>query len=185
MRGAEEDRLLLEHRTSLAVFKHALDNVAGLFGFVADGDKLWARCPTPFGPQVLREALAREADHAVGSGKDGLGRAVVALQSDDLGWRAELDRQIEDVADRRGTERINRLRVVANDGQASPVRLERQDDRGLQPVRILVFVDEHVVEAAADVIGENRIDHHLGPVEQQIVVIEHVLPLLGVDVAAE
>ena len=94
-------------------------------------------------------------------------------------------REVEDVAHGRGAERIDRLRVVADDGEAAPVALQRQQDRGLQPVGVLVFVDQHVIEAAADVLGDGRVGNHLRPVEQQVVVIEHVLALLGFDVGGE
>ena len=127
----------------------------------------------------------RQIDHAVGGGEDRLRRAVVAIERDDVGRRRELAREVEDVAHRRGAERIDRLRVVADDGEAAPVGLQRQQDRGLQAVGVLIFVDQHMVEAAADVVGERRIAHRLRPVEQQVVVIEHVLPLLGLDIGRE
>ncbi len=72
-----------------------------------------------------------------------------------VGRRAEGGGKIEDVAHGRGAEGIDRLRVVADDGQAAPVGLQRQQDRGLQAVGVLVFVDQHMVEAAAD-LGRER-----------------------------
>ena len=54
-------------------------------------------------------------------------------------------------------ERIDRLRVVADDGQAAAVGLERQQDRGLQAVGVLVFVDQHVIEARDDVAARSRL----------------------------
>ena len=93
--------------------------------------------------------------------------------------------KVEDVAHRRGAERIDRLRVVADHGEAVPAGLQRQQDRRLQPVGVLIFVDQHMIEAAADLVGERRIAHRLRPVEQQIVVIEHVLALLGLDIGRE
>ena len=42
-----------------------------------------------------------------------------------------------------------------------------------------------MVEAAADVRGQRRIADRLRPVEQQIVVIEDVLALLGLDIGRE
>ena len=68
---------------------------------------------------------------------------------------------------------------------AVAVRLERQQDRGLQPVGVLIFVDQHMIEALANVGGERGLGHHVRPVEQQIVVIEHVLALLGLDIGGE
>ena len=42
-----------------------------------------------------------------------------------------------------------------------------------------------MIEAAADVFGEGPLAHHLCQVEQKIVVIEHVLALLGFNIAGE
>jgi hypothetical protein len=39
-----------------------------------------------------------------------------------------------------------------------------------------------MVEAAADVLGQGRIAHHLRPVEQQVIVIEHIVALLGLHI---
>jgi hypothetical protein len=49
----------------------------------------------------------------------------------------------------------------------------------------LVLVNEHVVEAIADMGGQGRIGDHLGPVEQQVVVIEHALCLLRLHIAGK
>jgi hypothetical protein len=77
------------------------------------------------------------------------------------------------------------LGIVTDDRQASASGLECQQDRGLQTVRILVLVDQDVVDAAADVIGRAGVAEHLRPVEQEIVLIENVLLLLGFDVGRE
>ena len=55
----------------------------------------------------------------------------------------------------------------------------------MQAVGVLVFVDKDVIEAAADVVGDGRVGHHLCPVEKEIVVIENVVLLLGFDVGCE
>jgi hypothetical protein len=47
------------------------------------------------------------------------------------------------------------------------------------------FIDEDMIEAAADLGGQTRIGHHLRPVEQQVVVIEDPLPLLRFDIGGE
>jgi hypothetical protein len=78
-------------------------------------------------------------------------------------------------------KRIDRLRVVADHGQAAAVGLHGQQDRGLQAVGVLVLVDQHVVERPP-ISAASAGRHHLRPVEQQVVVIEHLLRLLGLDV---
>jgi len=45
------------------------------------------------------------------------------------------------------------LGVVADDREASASGFERQQDRGLQPVRVLILVDQDMIEATADVVG--------------------------------
>ena len=86
---------------------------------------------------------------------------------------------------RRRAERIDRLRVVADHGQTLAARPQRQQDRGLQPVGVLIFVDQHVIEPLGDFRRDRGLLHHVRPVEQQIVVIEHVLALLRFDIVLE
>ena len=66
----------------------------------------------------------------------------------------ELVGKVEDVAHGGGAERVDRLGIVADDRQAPASGLERQQDRGLEGVGVLILVDQDVVEAAADVVGE-------------------------------
>ncbi|MDH6592436.1 hypothetical protein M2165_002325 [Variovorax sp. TBS-050B] len=129
--------------------------------------------------------LGGARDDAVRDVEDRLRRAVVALQRDHARRLPELRGEIEDVAHRGAAERIDRLGVVAHHGDAATVRLEREQDRRLQQVGVLVLVDQHMVEALSDQGGQRGLGHHAGPVEQQVVVIEHVLLLLGLDVGAE
>ena len=68
----------------------------------------------------------------------------------------------------------------------SPAPLgQGQEDGGLEPVRVLVFVDQHVIEPRADIRREHRITDGLRPIEQQVVVVEYVLGLLGLDIGPE
>ena len=185
--AAEQHRLRLQRDPRLAVLEHALGHAARLVGLVADGDELAASAvERALGPQVLGVALAREADHGVGRVEDRLRRAVVALQRHHARRRRELLREVEDVAHRRRAERVDRLRVVADDGDAAAVRLQRAQDRRLQPVGVLVLVDQHVVEARADLRARGAgSPTMLRPVQQQVVVVEDVLRLLRRDVGGE
>jgi hypothetical protein len=106
--------------------------------------------------------------YAICGREDWLSRAIIALQRNDLRRRAELCGEVKDVADGRGAERINRLRVIANDGQPASARLEREDDRGLEPVCVLILIDKDMVEAATDIICKAWIGDHLSPVKQEI-----------------
>ena len=55
----------------------------------------------------------------------------------------------------------------------------------MQAVRVLILIDKDVIEAAADVVGQAGVADHLRPVEQEIIVVEHVLLLLGLDIGRE
>ena len=119
VRGAKQDRLLFQRGAAFAVLQHARDDVVSLAVLVANADKLRPLPSNAIGPTVFGEALAREIDDAVGGGEDRLRRAIVSV-SDDRSLRAEPSGKVEDVAHRRGAKRINRLRVVANHGDAAP-----------------------------------------------------------------
>ena len=66
-----------------------------------------------------------------------------------------------------------------------PARAQREHDLALQPVGVLIFVDQEMIEAAGDFGGDFGLLHHLREIEQEIVVIEHVLALLGLDIGGE
>ena len=185
LRGAEQHCLRLQRDTGLASRQHRLDDERGLLGLVAHAHQLGPLARLALAPQRLGVALGSPGDHAVGGGEDGLGRAVVALQRDDARGRRELLGEVEDVPDRRAAEGVDRLRVVADHGHAGAVGLQGQHDARLQRVGVLVFVDQDVVEARADLGSERGHLRHLRPVEQEVVVVEHVLRLLRLDVGAE
>ena len=126
-----------------------------------------------------------KADDGIGRGQDRLGRAVVLLEGDDRRRRREGVGKVEDVADPRGAEGIDRLGVVADHGEAAAVGPEAEQDRGLEAVGVLVLVDQHVVEAGGEVGGDRRVLHHPGPVEEEVVIVEDGLALLGLDIGGE
>ena len=121
---------------------------------------------------------------AFAAARIGLRRAVVVLQRDHVGLRAEMAGKVENVAHRGGAERVDRLRIVADDRQAASGRLEVQQNRGLKAVSVLVFIDQHVIEARRNIVRDCAFRHHLCPVEQEIVVIENVLFLLRFNIGA-
>ena len=185
VRGAEQHRLLLEGHAGFAVLQDGGDDAADLADVVQHRDQRRRSARPPLRAQVLREPLARQADDGIGRGQDRLRRAVVLLQRDDRGRRLEVARKVQDVAHAGGAEAVDRLRVVAHHREARAIRLQPQQDRGLQRVGVLVLVDHDVVEQRAHLGRQLRDAHQLAPVEQQIVVVEHVLGLLGLDVGCE
>ena len=129
-------------------------------------------------------ALDGFGDERVGGRQDGRRRAVVAREREHLGAR-EAQLEVEDVARRGGAKAVDRLGVVADAGDAAAVGPQPRDDVGLQGVGVLVFVDQHVIEALAHALAGRRIGEQAAQEEQQVVVVEHLLLLLGVGVAGE
>jgi len=184
-RAAKQHGLRFERDAALGVREHGLGNAPRLIGIVANGDEPRSPAARTLAPQRLAESLGRERDDRVGRVEDAPCRAVIALERDDAGGRIEVRGKVEDVAHGGGAKRVDRLRVVADHGHAIARRLEAEEDARLERVGVLVFVDEHVVEARADVRRERRVAHHVRPVEQQVVVVEHVLRLLLLHVGFE
>ena len=75
------------------------------------------------------------------------------------------------------TSSASRARLLAG-----PVRPQRQQDLGLEPVGFLVLVDENVIKAPADLGGDSRLAHRVTPVQEEIVVIENVVLLFSCDI---
>ncbi len=167
------------------MLQHLLGHAARLLGLVAHGDQARAVGRGAVGPQRLGKALGGKAHHAVGGIQDRLRGAVIALQQHRARRPREMAREVEDIAHRRRTEGVDGLRIVADHRQAAPVRAQRAQDRCLQPVGVLVFVDEDVVEARTDLGGQAGVGHHRVPVQQQVVVVEDMLGLLGLHVGVE
>ncbi len=94
-------------------------------------------------------------------------------------------REIENVADRGGAKAIDRLGIVANDGQSLAIRFERQQDRRLDGIGILILIHQHVVEQATHLGGEFGHLHQFRPIEKKIVIIENMLALLRLDIGLE
>ena len=125
--GAEQHRLLAQRHARLAPFEDPLDDVGDLRQLVGDGRQQRAHAARARARQVLLVALARgrQRDDRVGRVQDRRRRSVVLLERDDRRGRIVLLREREDVADARRAEAVDRLRVVADDGDAAPVGLQR------------------------------------------------------------
>ncbi|MBA7644772.1 hypothetical protein ES703_52518 [subsurface metagenome] len=125
----EKHRLLFEESPFLAGFENALDDVPRLVRLVPHRDEARFFRRGPLRPQVLGEALPREIDDAICRGKDRLRRTIVAVQGDDLRHWTELVGEVQDVTDSRGAEGIDRLRIVADHGEATASRLQSEQNR--------------------------------------------------------
>ena len=184
VRVPEQHRLATQLDAAFARLEHALDHVVGLCLVVEHRDVARPRPGAARAAQELAELPAALGHQRVGRIEHGLAGAVVFLERDDMRRHREFPGEIEDVVHRRTTKGIDRLRIVADHGQAAAVRLQREQDRGLHRVRILVLVDEDMVELRADRTGEGGIPHHHLPVEQQVVVVERLLGQLRLHVGA-
>src|SRR5262245_65331839 len=93
--------------------------------------------------------------------------------------------KIKDVAHVGGPETVDRLGVVADHREPSTVGLEPEKNACLQRVGILIFVDQDVIEERAYRTGKLGHLHEFRPVEEQVVIVEHALALLGCNVTIE
>jgi hypothetical protein len=129
-------------------------------------------------------SLRAERDHRVRGLQDRSRRAVVALELHD-GRPREARRELEDVGDGRAAERVDRLRVVAHDHQPVAGGAQRREDVGLERVRVLVLVDQDVVEQLRDRGARRRVAAERVPEQEQVVVVERALRALALGVALE
>ena len=185
MRGAEQHRLPAQRDAGLAVVEHAVGDIFGLSRLILDIGQEWALRRRPCRIKGFRDLLAGPGDHRVRGIEDRLGRAIIALERDDRGGWGEMVGKVENVPNGCRAERIDRLRIVADDCETGPVGPQRQQDLGLEPIGVLVLVNEDVVERAAYLHCDGGFGHRMAPVQQEVVVIEDVVPLLGHDIGLE
>ena len=105
------------------------------------------------GPQRLAEPALVVGDQAGGGAEDMRRGAVVALQPDDLG-AGKILLEAQDVVDLGAAPAIDRLVVVADTADVLLALGQQPQPQILRDVGVLVFVDQHVVEAAL-IVGEH------------------------------
>ena len=113
------------------------------------------------GPQVLGLAAEVVGDDGVGGVEHGLRRPVVLHQRDGGDVRERL-LEVEDVRDVGAAELVDALVAVADDRDVAVLGAELDDELVLDPVGVLVLVDQDVGEALA-VVGQ-----HLGVAAEQL-----------------
>ncbi len=157
--------------------------VAFVLGVVA-GDAVAA---AGVGPQVLRLARGVVGDDRVGGIEDRL-RAAVVLVEHDGRHLGEGFLELQDVPEVGAAEAIDRLVRVSDDGDVVVAAGEQQDDLVLRLVRVLVLVDQDVLEALAVVVEHvGVVAEQADGVHQQVVEVHRpglVQPslVLGIDV---
>jgi len=103
----------------------------------------------------------------------------------DLGGWPVLIGKAENVLNFRGTERVDRLRIVTDHRDAFAVRFQRIQYSRLHEIRILILVDQHMVKRRPNLFGEFLFGNKMLPVKQQIVVVERLALLLAQHVVSE
>ena len=146
VRRARQHGLGAQLHALLARLEDAVADLLGLRGLVAH--------PHDARPHAARRGPRADASgtrarpaprRAFAASSTRLRRAVVALQRHHARAR-EVLREVEDVRRRGRAEAVDRLEVVADRGDRRPVRAQRAREVDLQPVDVLVLVDQHVVE---------------------------------------
>ena len=135
--------------------------------------------------QVFAETVTGQTDHRIGRRQNRLGTAVVLLERHHSGRWAEVAGKIEDIAHIGGAKAVDRLGIVADDGETGAVGLETEEDGGLQRIGVLIFIDQHMIEQRTHPRRQFGYLHELAPVQEQVVIVEYALALLGCDVAVE
>ena len=182
---AEKYCLRLQRHSRFAILEYLCGHTAGLIGLVPDGDEARFGRRGTFGPEIFGEAFCGEADHGIGGVENGAGRAIVAVQRHHVGRLGKLRWKIENVTNGRRAKSIDRLRIVADHRYTMASGLHAHQDAGLQQVCILIFIDQDMVETTADFMRQGAVAHHMCPVKQQVIVIEHVLALFFPRVGGE
>ena len=165
VRGAHQHRLLAQRRAPLARVEHALADLGGLGGLVEAEHQLGRAPAGALGLQDLAIGAVGLLRHGVGHVEQGLRRAVVALQRHHR-RAGEVLGEGEDVLRRGRAEAVDGLQVVAHDGDVGALAAQAADEVDLEPVDVLVLVDEQVVDAGAQLRPDHRVLGQRAPVEQ-------------------
>ena len=147
VRRAHEHRLLAQGGAALARVEHALADLGGLGGLVEAQHQLGRAAARALGAQGLAVGALGLRRHGVGDVEQRLGGAVVALERDHR-RAGEVLGEGEDVLGRGRAEAVDRLQVVAHDGDVGALAAQAADEVDLEPVDVLVLVDEQVVDRA-------------------------------------
>lgn len=184
MGGAKEGGLAIEGDAFVRLVENAIDDGFGLGLLITAADESGCDAAGADGVKRLFVALLGFRNDGVSDVEDGLRAAVVIFEGDD-GCAGELLWEIEDVADGGGAEGVDRLGIVANDGDAGAVGTQVLENRGLEAVGVLVFVDKDVGEAFAEMAIAGGLGQECVPEEKQIVVVEKMIAFFASGVGFE
>ena len=142
---AVEDGDLRRARAALDEGADARRDDARLVVLVLGLDHAHRLAVAELAPEPLLDPARVVLDDRVGRVEDALRRAVVLLQPHDARV-GEVALEVEDVADVGAAPGVDRLVGVAHDHDVAVRVGEQPDDAVLRVVRVLVLVDEQVVE---------------------------------------
>jgi hypothetical protein len=148
VRGAHEYRLLFEQDAFLSMGENLLADCRNLSILVGTSDETRAhpgvsvRCVKYNG-----EALWRFSSHTIGHVKNLLARSVIGAENYRPGPRKRLF-EVQNVPRFSSTERVDGLRIVANDRDSFVGSAQRLQEFYLQSIHVLVLVNEYVIERA-------------------------------------
>ena len=171
MRGAGEHRLLAQLHALLARLQHPVAHLVRLRCFVAAEDQVRSRAVLTLAAQLLGERPRRLRGERVRHVEDRLGGAVVALQRDDRRV-GEVGGELQDVLGGRGAPAVDGLQVIADGGDVAALAAQRADDLHLQPVDVLVLVDQQVVERTIHGAPDHLVPGQCAPVKEQVVEVK-------------
>ena len=125
------------------------------------------------------------ADHAVRGAQDARRRTVVLLEPDDLGLRVVV-LEVQDVADVRAAELVDRLVRIADDADVLVTADEATHQVVLHPVGVLELVDQQPLELLLVALGDVReLGQQLEELADQVVEVERAVAQQRVLVRAE
>ena len=131
----------------LEAMRHETPHDAFGLGLVIDRGRHANRIAMPaLAPQLFLEKLRVARDQRVRGAQDAHGGSVVLLELHHV-ERREVLGQRSQVVDRRTAPAVDRLVVVADDGERAAFADQKPDEPVLRRIDVLVFVDEQVAAA--------------------------------------
>ncbi len=165
-RRANKDGHVLVIHALLARGLDLVGDQAGLGLAVPDAAHADLVAAVVLGPQGLAQSVLIGRDQGRGRAQDVLGRAVVALQSDDLG-AGEVALEAQDIVHLGPAPAIDRLIVIADAADVAGRRGQQPQPQILGDVGVLIFVHQDIAEPAAIFLRQISMFGQDGDVMQQ------------------
>ena len=172
VRTAEKYCLIHEPHTLFTIGKNCRNDVFGFGITVLDRYIGWFAAALLFRKQILLVLPLTLGDQAIGAVENRLRRPVILLKTHDPRRRHVLVGKIQNIVDLGRTKGINRLCIVADYRHAVSIGFDGVQNIGLQQVRVLILIDQHVIEPGAYFCRKLGVGDQVTPVQQKVIVIE-------------